>query len=215
MLKRTLELSGLQNISVFPFQKGGGYLISKERRDFLFYLNSEERRVVLQSLKFDKECKEAVSRLMKGKPCYYYFHGNHSWEWKARGLSSWKQDERLATIFRIAGVRKKFSVKIGKEPGFFSGNIGGNAFMGQWLISAGYFFIAMEEIDESFLKAIDKIMGVQPLARYRQCLPINGGEIAEFFVWDNINSKCNAAKLREKELSGDVFQLKFYPLIVD
>jgi hypothetical protein len=114
----------------------------------------------------------------------------------------------LATVFRLAGLRKKFSVKVGKEPGFFSGSIGENSFIGQWNISSGYFFVAMDDVDKSFLKAIDKIMGVQSLARYRQCLPINGGQISEFFIWDNVNPECTANKLRKKECNQIIYNLK-------
>ncbi|MFW5885261.1 MAG: hypothetical protein ACOCUF_03495 [Patescibacteria group bacterium] len=216
LLGKTLELSGLVGFSVFPLKSGTGYLFSRKKEDALFYFNSKDRKAVFQSTGFQKECKDALSRVIGKKHSdYYFYYGNHFWEWKASRFLSWKRNESLATVFRLAGLRKKFSVKAGREPGFFSGNIGENSFIGQWIVSSGYFFIAMEEVDKSFLKAIDKIMGVQPLAQYRQCLPVNRGQIFEFFVWDNINPECTANKLKKKESEGNICKLRVPPIFDD
>jgi hypothetical protein len=54
-------------------------------------------------------------------------------------------------------------------------------------------------------------MRTEPLANYRQSLAINGGEIFDFFVWDNMNPKCTGKKLVKQDLRKEIFNLNFSP----
>ncbi|MFO7806971.1 MAG: hypothetical protein R6V40_00935 [Candidatus Moraniibacteriota bacterium] len=209
LLRKTLELSGVKNLSLFPMKKGGGYLLSRNGEDFFVYLENKE--IILRAPSFQKDCRDALCYLIKKKPEYFFFMGDHFWSWRAGRFVKTSQDENLARIFRLAGLRKKFSLKVGRVPNFFSGNIGKNFFIGQWFILSGLFILALKERDLSFLQAVNRIMKTQPLANYRQSLSVNDWEISEFFLWDNINPECTEEKLRKQEVRGEIFNLNFSP----
>jgi hypothetical protein len=122
LLKKTLELSGTKNLSVFPMKKGGGYLLSMNGNEFLLY--REDKRMFLSAPNFQKDFRNAISFIVKKKPCdYYFFKGSHCWTWKASKFINSSRGENLARVFRLAGVRKKFSIKIGRTENLFSGKI--------------------------------------------------------------------------------------------